>query len=152
MKCRYEINGGSGPEFDANLGPNDASTTPGDPYGSTGPLPPGEYDIKPKPTGPENNVYNDDGTVDFRKGTPSVTDTRPGHKPGQITTPNGTRRGGLRMHEPGHSQGCVTCSQADNGANNDNQRSSIENLMNTYKKPKLKIEEVCCGKGKGPAF
>jgi RHS repeat-associated protein len=134
MKCRFEIGGDPGPEFDANLGPNNQSETPNDPYGKNGPLPPGDYDIKPKPDGPTVNTPDGAGGIDYRKGTPSITG--PGKKPGCITTPAGTNRGGLRIHQPGESNGCVTCQPADNCE----RPSAVENVMNTYKKPKLKIK------------
>jgi len=134
--CRFEVNGSNGAPFTANAGPNDQSITPGDPYGVNGPIPPGTYNVLPKPAsqGPG-----------FPPGTPSITG--PGQAPGTITTPNGTTRNDLRIHGPGHSQGCVTASCAYNpdGPN------AVENMMNTYGL-QLIMQDVKCCPGKGPSF
>jgi RHS repeat-associated protein len=141
MTCWFEMPDGSkGDPFPTNnVGGNAESTTPGDPYGTLGPIPPGEYDIIPKSGGPKNNQKVDDGT-DYRKGTPSIT--QPGRADGTLKTPKGTHRSGLRIHKSGGSHGCVTCEAGDNST--PDQNSSIENLMNSYEKMKISIKEVCC--------
>jgi hypothetical protein len=132
--------GRTGDPFPSNhQGGNNTSGTPGDPYGKNGPVPPGDYDVKPKVDGPKNNEKVPDGT-NYRKGTTSITG--PGRKAGSIVTPKGTSRGGLRIHKTGGSDGCITCDPGDNSV--PDQNSSVENLMNSYEKMKVSIKEVCC--------
>jgi len=141
MTCWFEMpDGRTGDPFPSNhQGGNNTSGTPGDPYGKNGPVPPGDYDVKPKVDGPKNNEKVPDGT-NYRKGTPSITG--PGRKAGSIVTPKGTSRGGLRIHKTGGSDGCITCDPGDNSV--PDQNSSVENLMNSYEKMKVSIKEVCC--------
>jgi RHS repeat-associated protein len=133
MACFIEENGTPGPVIPTNLGPNNPSVTPGNPYGSDGPLPPGNYDILPKPTGPATDTQVSDG-VEFHKGMPSVT--TPGLPPGSVRTPTGVR-GGVRIHFPGRSKGCITCENYQD----------IEAIMNRHRDSggmHLQIMEVNC--------
>jgi RHS repeat-associated protein len=143
MTCWFEMPDGSmGDPFPTNTGGyKNPDGEGGDPYGSYSPIPPGEYDVLPKPTGGKNNQPGE-----YRKGTPSITG--PGMTPGSLRTPptpgrpNGTLRTVIRIHASGDSEGCVTCDPGDNST--DDQNSSIENLMNSYQKMKISIKEVCC--------
>jgi RHS repeat-associated protein len=152
MTCWFEMPDGTvGSSFPANTGgyanPNGEG---GDPYGSKSPIPPGEYGVFPKPTGPKNN--QPDKKDKYRKGTPSITG--PGMPPGSLRTPptpnrpNGTLRTVIRIHASGGSEGCVTCDPGDNST--DDQNSAIENLMNSYDKMKISIKEVCCDEQGAP--
>lgn len=80
----------------ANLGENAESTTEGDPYGSSGPLPEGTYRILPRSTGKGR----------YPLGTPSITGLDQ-DVPGEVVTPNGTNRNCLFVHGPGKSEGCL---------------------------------------------
>jgi hypothetical protein len=147
MTCWFEMPDGTiGNPFNTNhQGGNAKSETPNDPYGKMGPVPPREYEIKPRLDGPDENerVFNPKtnkwGTR-YRKGTPSITD--PGRTAGVIVTPKGTYRSGLRIHKTGGSDGCITCDAGDNSTHG--RKSAIENLMVSYEKMKLSIKEVCC--------
>jgi hypothetical protein len=135
MACFIEEDGHPGDVFPTNLGPNTASQNINDPYGSMGPLPPGNYDILPKPNGPAQDEAVMDG-INFHRGIPSVT--TPGLLPGQVRTSSGIR-GGIRIHMPGLSTGCVTCSNY----------LDIETMMNRNRDSggmHLEIVEVCCPK------
>ncbi len=144
MTCWFETpNGLKGPAFPANTGGyGNPDGKGGDPYGELGPIPPGEYDVVPKPTGPENNRPGEDDK--YRKGTPSVT--QPGRYPGTLVTPKGAVRTVIRIHASGYSEGCITFDPGDNST--DDQNSAAENLMGTYEKMKLSITEVCCDESK----
>jgi RHS repeat-associated protein len=133
MICRYEVNGRTGLGFDANTAGTDGG----------GPIPAGRYLVLPKPTGPPENQIAADG-ITYRKGTPSVTS--PGEPPGVVTN-GGPRRGGIRIHGPGPSLGCVACAP---GQQTPGSPSSVENMMNTHGL-ELQITDVCCN-GKMPAF
>ena len=126
-------------------------------------MPPGEYDVIPKPNGGNNNEFGEN-KPGYRKGTPSIT--QPGNPAGTIITPNGTKRTVLRIHGKGLSHGCITCDEGYNGPRVDHDgkpykdpdtgldpRSKVEDLMNSYDGGmKLKITEICCEYGKGPSF
>lgn len=129
MKCHFSVNGRAGTEFMTNLGPNGASQTKGDLYGRGGPLPPGFYNILPKPS------WQGAG---YPAGQPSVSAA--GQAAGVITTPAGTRRDGLRIHGPGLSLGCVTTPLAVNPYGGP---SAMQNMMNTHGLD-LQLDEVCC--------
>jgi RHS repeat-associated protein len=137
LKCRFEVNEAFGEPFPANLGPNNPSETPGDPYGHNGPLPPGTFDVLPKPASQG---------AGFPVGQPSITG--PGQARGAIVTPLGTHRQDLRIHGPPVSLGCITAACAFNPYGGP---SAVQNLMNTYGL-KLLIEEVTCCPGQGPSF
>ena len=99
-----------------------------------GPLPPGNYDILPKPNGPSHDESDGSGGINFHRGTPSVT--TPGSLPGQVRTNSGVR-GGIRIHMPGTSNGCITCTNY----------GDIENMMNRNENTggiHLQIIEVNC--------
>jgi RHS repeat-associated protein len=126
MRCYIEEDGEMvGDMFNTNSGPNSTSTTPGDPYGRMGPIPPGTYDIVPR--------TSSGGT--YPPGTPSITD--PGRTPGSITTPNGTERSHLYIHGEGRSDGCITCSDP-NGIRDIMDRNRNSGGM------RLVIEEIDC--------
>ena len=93
LKCSVAEEGMLGPSFATNTGRNSASETPGDPYGEYGPLPPGEYQIL--------NAWS----PKFGRVLPSPTNTG---WPGQVITPAGTMREGIRVHRGILSQGCLT--------------------------------------------
>jgi RHS repeat-associated protein len=140
MTCWFEMpDGTTGRPFPANKGTNNPSQDPNDPYGFRGPIPPGEYDVLPKPSGPQENTRTPEGRIDYRRGTPAIT--QPGLRPGQIRRP-GRTRGGLMIHASGYSEGCVTCDPGDNST--PGQNSAVENLMNSYERMRLSITEVCC--------
>jgi hypothetical protein len=74
---------------------NGISTTPGDPYGTNGPIPLGTYNINPRPS----NLNH--------PGRPTISS--PGQGWNTIVTPRGTVRHGVQIHEevPGvRSRGC----------------------------------------------
>lgn len=134
MACFIVEDGLPGPVFDTNLGPNTASTNSRDPYGSMGPLPPGGYDVLPKPNGPSRDEPAPGGGLNFHRGIPSVT--TPGLNPGQVQAPSGVR-GGIRIHMPGTSNGCITCRNY----------GDVENTMNRNRDTggmHLQIVEVSC--------
>jgi RHS repeat-associated protein len=127
MQCYIEEDGEFGPGFTANAWGNAKSITRGDPYGTNGPLPPGEYDIVPRTDADSKSKYPN--------GTPSVSNM--GQSGGHVTTPLGTQRSDIMIHGPGRSEGCVTCKE----------HNEIKKIMNRNKKKggmKLIIEEICC--------
>ena len=67
-------------------------------YGPYGPLPPGKLDVKL------------DNSPDFGKDTPSPTNTG---VPGQIKTPKGNTRTGVRIHPGTVTWGCITICERD---------------------------------------
>ena len=80
--------------------PLNVPAAPGqDPYGKNLPIPPGPHKIVP----------GSSPTFDPKWGkgrTPSVTE--PGRPPGSLRRPKGVVREGLRFHQPGKSDGCIT--------------------------------------------
>ena len=97
--------------FDTNFGKNEASGTPGDPFGDNGPLPPGSYDLV--------NAYS----PKFGRTLPSPTNTG---VPGEVVTPLGTNRAGIRVHKGSYSRGCLTLG---NGSEGDQLENSIRELV-----------------------
>lgn len=74
---------------------NSPSETPGDPYGTNGPLEPGDYELTRHPMG-------------RRWGSPPVVTNHP-TKPNDITTSKGTRRSNVMIHRQiNQSNGCIT--------------------------------------------
>jgi hypothetical protein len=137
MKCQNFENGRPvGDPFDMNKNGhenpgNPDSDDPADRYPKGGPLPPGDYDLEPKPP----SQYEEGDR--FPIGTPSVT--TPGQAPGVITPTSGApNRNNVRVHGEGgvpDSEGCPTCEDP----------KSIKDLMDRNKgKTKFKIREVDC--------
>ncbi len=82
--------------FTANTGTNNESTTEGNQYGRSGPLPPGTYNLLPRADWAEGDTYGN--------GTPAITGA--GQNPGSINS-GGIMRNNLYVHGPGVSDGCV---------------------------------------------
>jgi hypothetical protein len=102
-KCTLTDSDGKTTDFDANTGTNMPPKDPKkDPYGPSGPLPPGDYDL------PSANSPKFSGKPQYNGPLPSPT--TPGLTPGNVKTPGGSDRSGLRIHGPGRSDGCITCS------------------------------------------
>lgn len=101
LSCSVDEDGVPGPSFNTNAGTNDQSTTPGDPYGTNGPLPPDSYDVL--------NAHS----PGFGRTLPSPTNTG---RPGEVVTPAGTVRSGIRIHQGTISQGCLTTGRGRSGA------------------------------------
>jgi RHS repeat-associated protein len=135
MQCRSkEDNDNPSEPFQANAGRNDPSLTPGDPYGENGPIPPGQYDL-PIAYSPK-----------FGRNLPSPTNTG---APGEILTPKGTKRSGVRVHKGNVSQGCVT---TGSGAKGQSREDSLTDLVHRHSKKGGTIliikEGDCCDKKK----
>jgi RHS repeat-associated protein len=102
MSCSIsEDEGPPGISFPVNVGTNADSITPGDPYGTFGPLPSGCYDLP--------NAYS----PKFGRPLPSPTNTGVA---GVVTTGAGTRRDGIRVHRGTRSEGCITTGSGSPGA------------------------------------
>lgn len=110
-------------------GKNWAPKDPKDPYGTNGPLPPGDYEVT---------------LHDSPKYPLSITGAGGGEE-GTLTTPKGTKRDGLRMHKQGNigSQGCIT--SKDKGPLDDIQEAVKKNKGN---KLSLNIKEGDCSEKK----
>lgn len=91
---------------------NTDSETPGDPFGTNGPLEPGSYDV---------SLGN---SPSFGEDTPGVSNK--GQAPGTSTTSQGTQRTGIWFHRQRNtSNGCITCT--DNGTHiNNGTRKNID--------------------------
>ncbi len=96
IDCTVKEDGQITDEFTSNLGDNDPSITPGDPYGTNGPVPPGRYYVG---LGRSNR---------FGRSTPGISNN--GGEPGEFWTPNGTHRTVVWFHRGNWSQGCFTLS------------------------------------------
>jgi RHS repeat-associated protein len=109
MRCATDEDGKPGLSFNTNEGQNESSATPGDPFGTNGPLPPGQYDLP--------NAFSSK----FKRILPSPTNTG---VPGKVRTPAGTIRSGIRVHAGRLSQGCVTTGPGQPGI--DTERAIVE--------------------------
>ena len=86
--------------FLANTGPNTPADNPSKGFYSTnGPLPPGNYQVKPKEAW---QVKEGDR---YGAGWPAITSR--GVAPGQVYAPGGQIRGALMIHGYGLSNGCL---------------------------------------------
>jgi RHS repeat-associated protein len=100
LTCKVMEDGFYTNMFIANAWRNDPSKTPGNPYGYEGPIPPGTFDLP--------NAYS---PAKHRR-LPSPTNTG---TPGEIKTPKGTNRVGIRFHREGPSKGCITLGPGEEG-------------------------------------
>ncbi len=100
MNCRVDENGVPGQAFVTNTGRNDPSLTIDDFFGENGPLPPGSYDVL--------NAYS----RKFKRILPSPTNTG---RAGNVITPMGTFREGIRFHAGTWSTGCLTTGVSPGG-------------------------------------
>jgi RHS repeat-associated protein len=101
-----------------------------DPFGTNGPLPPGEYWL------------TNGNSSKFGPRTPSPTNVG---VPGIVKTPKGTRRDGVRFHTGKISEGCVTFGY---GPVAKKQLNDIKDLIdrNTGKGgTRFTIDDRCCG-------
>ena len=114
-----------------NTGKNSLSIKPGDSYGTNGPIPPGEYDIL--------NSYSNK----FKRVLPSPTNTG---VPGQIKTPKGTTRNGVRFHQGMLSHGCVTCGRGKPGKELEDWFKNLVDRHNKTGGTSMVISELSCGK------
>lgn len=111
------------------MGTNEPSVTAGDPYGVNGPLPPDTYDL-PNAWSPGK-----------KRVLPSPTNIG---RPGEVRTPSGTNRNGIRVHDKNLSRGCLTTGSGQAGA--DVERFLVR-LVDRNKRTggtTLTIEEVSC--------
>lgn len=115
--------------FVTNAGRNDISETPDDPFGTNGPLPPGTYDL-PNAVSPK-----------FRRRLPSPTNIG---APGQLNTPIGTFRNGIRLHAGTHSQGCITTGPGLAGHSLEHQITQLVDRNQSTGGTTLSILEINC--------
>ena len=86
-------------------------------YGEDAKLPPGQYDLKPRP---------DSGTI-LKKGDPVYT--TPGEKAGTVIDPSGKKRSWIGPHVGTKSKGCPLFSNTEEGKS---QRKSFNTLFKYY--------------------
>jgi hypothetical protein len=131
MICSINEDGVITGYFIANAWKNDPSQTPGDPYGTYGPIPPGTYSLM------------NDWSNRFQRRLPSPSNTG---TPGIIRTPRGTLRVGIRVHRGCFSQGCLTLGRGSEGRD---MEIRILNIVDNHRNKggtNLSIkEEDCCG-------
>jgi RHS repeat-associated protein len=130
LSCSVDEDGVPGPSFNTNMGTNDPSITPGDPYGTNGPLPPDGYD-----------VLNARSPA-FGRVLPSPTDTG---RAGQVVTPAGTMRSGIRIHQGNFSQGCLTTGGGQSGAGAERYVRELVTRNRNTGGTTLIIQEQDCG-------
>ncbi|MBE7421796.1 MAG: RHS repeat-associated core domain-containing protein [Zoogloeaceae bacterium] len=130
LSCSVNEDGVPGRSFNTNMGANDPSGTPGDPYGTGGPLPPGGYDVF--------NAHS----PKFGRVLPSPTNTG---RPGQVVTPAGTTRGGIRIHQGNFSQGCLTTGAGPGGADVERYVRELVTRNRNTGGTSLTIREQNCG-------
>jgi RHS repeat-associated protein len=118
------------PAFNTNTGNNAASNTPGDPFGSSGPLPPGSYDL-PNAHSPR-----------FRRDLPSPTNVG---RPGEVQTSQGTNRAGIRIHRGTRSEGCVTTGAGTAGADLERSLRELVDRHQPLGGTTISIVEINCG-------
>jgi RHS repeat-associated protein len=75
------------------VGDNGISITPGDPYGTNGPVAPGLYNINPRPSDLNH------------PGRPTLSN--PGQDWNTVVSPDGTMRSGVQIHPGTRSNGCL---------------------------------------------
>jgi RHS repeat-associated protein len=109
LRCSTDEDGKPGLSFNTNEGVNEGSSTLGDPFGTSGPIPPGLYDL-PNAFSPK-----------FKRILPSPTNTG---APGRVRTPAGTVRTGIRIHAGRLSQGCLTTGPGQPGI--DTERAIVD--------------------------
>jgi len=101
LSCNITEDGVKSISFETNTGRNDIAIEPlKDPHGKNGPLPLGKYDLI--------NSYSHK----FKRELPSPTNTG---IPGEVVTPKGTKRTGVRVHRGNFSQGCLTTGKGEQG-------------------------------------
>ncbi len=129
MVCTSDEDGNSGPSFTTNMGTNETSLTPGDPFGTNGPISSGDYDL-PNAFSPQ-----------FNRVVPSPTNTG---RPGQVRTPSGTTRSGIRIHAGTISQGCLTTGRGQTGVETEGAIRDLVNRNVNTGGTTLTIEEQDC--------
>ena len=132
MECTVFDDGKEKFKFTSNEGTNETSITPGDEFGTNGPLPPGELDL-PNAQSPK-----------FGRRLPSPTNTG---TPGNVKTPTGTLRTGIRVHAGSLSQGCITCGTGVPGRKIEDALTDLVDRNANSGGTTLEIREKDCGKG-----
>jgi hypothetical protein len=103
------IDGNTGETSSYPASENTPPSSPDDPHGPGGPLPPGHHQLLPRPDGNEKNRCP--------KGAPVYT--MPGQRPGVVISPKGKERGGdkgpICPHVGTESEGCPLFSKDDAG-------------------------------------
>ena len=129
ISCTVDEDGHPGQSFTTNAGNNQSSQNPNDPFGTNGPIPPGQYDL-PNAFSPK-----------FNRIVPSPTNTG---KPGVIQTPGGSSRTGIRIHKGNNSSGCLTTGAGASGSNTEQTLRDMVNRHANSGGTTLEIQEGQC--------
>jgi RHS repeat-associated protein len=133
MTCQVFEDGVQTLTFVTNLGVNATSDVPSDPYGTSGPIPPGRLD-----------VLVGGNTDRFPRDLPAVSNNG---RPGELRTPARTDRAGIWFHQGRRSEGCPTLDRQQ-GLSARQWERKILDLVNRHKNKggtSMTVREIECG-------